>query len=77
MEPIPPETLRLVVVALVALNEAIVPRLVKEEPTTEDPKVVASKTRALLMRKTLPVGIFTLPFVKVMPPAKEEVALAP
>ena len=47
---IPEETLRLVEVAFVAVKEAMVPRLVKEELTTVAPKVVESSTRALLMR---------------------------
>ena len=59
------------------VSEVRVPTLVKEEPTTAEPRVVASKTRALLMRKTPPVGTFTFPVVRVMPPAKEEVALEP
>ena len=50
------------------VKEERVPTLVRDELTTEDPKVVASSTRALLMRKKAPVGTFTLPVVKEIPP---------
>ena len=60
-----------------SVKEVRVPTEVREELTMLEPKVVASKTRALLMRKTEPVGRLIFPAVKVMPPAKEEVALSP
>ena len=53
------------------------PTPVSEELTTAEPKVVASRTRALLMRKELLVGRFTFPAERVIPPEKVDVAELP
>ena len=53
------------------------PTEVRDEPVTPLPRVVASRTRALLINRAEPEGKLILPAVRVMPPAKEEVALFP
>ncbi len=59
------------------VNEPRVPTDVRDELTTELPSVVASRILVLLIRNTPPVGRFTLPEVRLSPPANVDVVLSP